>query len=691
MLTYYIISVIITFVVLAIMMLSFENKKANLNFLFISLAMTIANCGYISLAVSSNETEALLANKLCYLGGCFVPMFTFFLVCALCNYKIKKWLKAVLGGYSFFVYGIVLTTGFSDVYYVDIELVEFMGVTAFSYVSGPGRIFFNIILYGYSVAQSGLLIYALVKKHSVSRKSLWLLVGMEVTSIVGFLVGREINPFFEVMPFLYVVDSFVCLYLYFKGGGYNVEDNLLSAFLKQDKYAYVMVDNKKRYLGCTELAIRLFPELKECVVDRKLSRKNSIMVLDNWIEEYADKPDESFGYEQGDRHFEGKIKRIWHNNKAFGYIIELCEDTDRWKYVKLMESYNAELEDIRIELSKKVENQMAELQRKQQTINDLFIQTVTALSEAVDAKDRYTSGHSLRVAQYSKMIAERLGKTEEEQEEIFRAGLLHDVGKIRIPEEIINKPGKLTDEEYNIIKIHTITGYHILRGIDGNDFIATASKFHHERFDGKGYPNGIKGDNIPEVARILGVADAYDAMSSNRSYRKALPQEVVRAELEKGSGTQFDPVIAEIMIQMIAEDKDYSMKQQEVITKKLLIIDDEEVNHSLIRDIMKTEPMYRVYSAFDGEEALKMLREDSFDLIMLDTLMPEMSDMALLKDIHEQTVTPVVVIINDKTAETLDSFAQFGCDEYVTRPFSPLLVREVVYNMTERIQLNEII
>ena len=162
---------------------------------------------------------------------------------------------------------------------------------------------------------------------------------------------------------------------------------------------------------------------------------------------------------------------------------------------------------------------------------EMFLQTVTALSEAVDAKDRYTSGHSKRVAEYSRKIAERMGKSKEEQDEIYRAGLLHDVGKIRIPEDIINKPGRLTDEEYNTIKIHPITGYNILRGIAEDSSIATAAKHHHERFDGKGYPTGLTGEEIPETARILGVADAYDAMASNRSYRDALPLEGTRLQI----------------------------------------------------------------------------------------------------------------------------------------------------------------
>ncbi|MEE1029051.1 MAG: HD domain-containing phosphohydrolase, partial [Agathobacter sp.] len=167
--------------------------------------------------------------------------------------------------------------------------------------------------------------------------------------------------------------------------------------------------------------------------------------------------------------------------------------------------YVVKMEVFQKELKSKVDEQTVELREQQRKLNEAYWQTVTALSEAVDAKDRYTSGHSKRVAEYSKNIAKRMGKSVTEQEMIYRAGLLHDVGKIRIPVDIINKPGKLTDEEYDLIKIHPVTGYHILKDISDHYDMAVAAKYHHERYDGKGYPNGLSGEDIPEMARILAV------------------------------------------------------------------------------------------------------------------------------------------------------------------------------------------
>ena len=154
-----------------------------------------------------------------------------------------------------------------------------------------------------------------------------------------------------------------------------------------------------------------------------------------------------------------------------------------------------------------------------------------------------------------------MGYEGERLEQLHYAALLHDIGKIGIPREIINKPSRLTDEEYEIIKTHPAIGGGILEQITEIPDIAVGARWHHERFDGKGYPDGRKGEEIPELARIIGVADAYDAMTSKRSYRDVLPQEVVLAEVEKGSGSQFDPVIAELMVVLMREDEAYQLHE----------------------------------------------------------------------------------------------------------------------------------
>ncbi|MGN0141809.1 MAG: HD domain-containing phosphohydrolase [Roseburia sp.] len=215
-----------------------------------------------------------------------------------------------------------------------------------------------------------------------------------------------------------------------------------------------------------------------------------------------------------------------------------------------------------IELIRLQQNLAEEVRKKTEENQKLFMHVVSSLADAIDAKDTYTNGHSGRVASYSREIARRYGYSEKAQSDIYMMGLLHDVGKIGVPDAVINKPGKLNDEEFAMIKNHPVMGARILENIKEMPSLVTGARWHHERYGGGGYPDGLTGSDIPEEALIIAVADAYDAMSSRRSYRDILPQEVVRGEIEKGKGTQFAPQFADIMLAMIDEDTEYKMREE---------------------------------------------------------------------------------------------------------------------------------
>jgi len=221
----------------------------------------------------------------------------------------------------------------------------------------------------------------------------------------------------------------------------------------------------------------------------------------------------------------------------------------------LLDRRNRQIERYRRE-------EVERLKEQHQASMRLFEQTATALVSAIDAKDPYSHGHSLRVAEYSKKIAETAGRDPEACTRAYYSALLHDVGKIGIPNHIINKKGKLTEEEYDLIKQqHPVIGSQILSSIREYPFLSLGARYHHEWYDGTGYPEGLKGKDIPEIARIISVADAYDAMTSNRSYRETIPQAQVRAEIARGSGTQFDPEFADAMLHLIDLDTEYRMRE----------------------------------------------------------------------------------------------------------------------------------
>jgi len=206
----------------------------------------------------------------------------------------------------------------------------------------------------------------------------------------------------------------------------------------------------------------------------------------------------------------------------------------------------------RTSVQKTVLKQQFELEYAKKQI-EMGNETILSIARTVDAKDSNTSEHSVRVSQYSVAIARRYGFDEKKCENIRQMALLHDIGKIGIPDAILNKPAKLDDEEYEIMKSHVVRGGEILKDFTLIENVAIGALYHHERYDGKGYCAGLKGEEIPIEARIIGIADAFDAMTANRVYRKRLDIDYVLGELRRCRGSQFDPELTDIMLELIDE------------------------------------------------------------------------------------------------------------------------------------------
>lgn len=235
-------------------------------------------------------------------------------------------------------------------------------------------------------------------------------------------------------------------------------------------------------------------------------------------------------------------------------------------------------------LTEEVARQTAVAEERSRKIEQMSFQTIQTLANAIDAKDPYTKGHSTRVSQYSVMIAEALGWDKERVNDLRYAALLHDIGKIGVPDSILNNPRKLTDVEYGIIKSHTTMGGDILKNKTMVKMAEDVARSHHERYDGKGYPMGIKGEEISEEARIVAIADAFDAMNSSRIYRRACKPGHIRRELTEGAGKQFDPEYVKIFVKLWDEHRlDDIMKNSPAEE-----VEDIEESSALLQEVMET-------------------------------------------------------------------------------------------------------
>ena len=220
-----------------------------------------------------------------------------------------------------------------------------------------------------------------------------------------------------------------------------------------------------------------------------------------------------------------------------------------WSFCLLMITADIFYKHYRIQQEQSEKEMEREVQATICEAQQLMVSSVAAISQMIDEKDRYTSEHSHRVAEYARLIGAHMGFAGEELDSLYRSALLHDIGKIAVPDAILNKPSRLTDEEFDIMKQHTVWGRKILEGLEFLPQADCGASYHHERFDGKGYPFGAEGEEIPLGSRIIAVCDSIDAMASNRAYRNALPLEKVREEIEKNSGVMYDPDVARAMLE----------------------------------------------------------------------------------------------------------------------------------------------
>lgn len=277
------------------------------------LLMVLSSLGYLTSALSTTTSEAVLANKIIYLGGCFVPLVLFFSICAVCNLKIKGWCKNLLYIFSLLVYFMVLSTGFSEIYYKkNFTLTSIYGCSVLGYEYGPGHFTFYIIIYGYIIMGVLTLIYSLHKKHTVSKKSVFTLLMLEIVNTLLFIISRVLDFPFEIMPAMYVLDGWILLYIHRRTSMYNIKDCVNSSLEKQDTYGYIVFDNKKNYLGCNSVAEKIVPDLKKCVVDSQVDDLPKMKIFLNWIKDYTKRFTNDFNYEYEDKHYECVIERIWY-------------------------------------------------------------------------------------------------------------------------------------------------------------------------------------------------------------------------------------------------------------------------------------------------------------------------------------------------------------------------------------------
>ena len=337
--------------------------------------------------------------------------------------------------------------------------------------------------------------------------------------------------------------------------------------------------------------------------------------------------------------------------------------------------------------------QRAELNKRRKQMETMSLQMMRTLSTTIEAKDEYTRGHSYRVAEYAALIAEELGWDKKEIRNLKNAAHLHDIGKIGIPDNILNRPTRLTEEEFQVIKEHTVIGAEILKNITLIDHVKEVARSHHERYDGMGYPDGLKGEEIPLYARVIAIADCYDAMKSRRIYRNPIGDEVIYNEISRNCGSQFDPKIAGVFLKMLNEGRVVISEDGKLADKEDNLLNMEAEIEKFISNVMITMKTQEDSEGFDfltglpmrnrGEKlAAQFMQQDSGYLVFLD-----MDNLKKMNDLYGHKA-------GDRALKLLGSFlmeyahhsvvCRLGGDEFLM--FVPNVSKEKITEIVTEIQ-----
>ena len=517
-------------------------KRFDVRFTLIFTIIPMADVGYVFITHSKTLGEALIGNNIVYFGGCFLPLFIMMSVFNLCDVKLPKIVNTLLILISFIVYSSTLTIGKNPVFYTQADISTIYGGTVIvNKEYGFMHTVFYVMVILYFLAGIVVSVYTYIRKKTVSKRIVQLLFVPVTLSMLAFFLGRLVIEGLELVPVAYLIAQIVYLMIVDRMYLYDVSDTVIDSLVQTNETGLVSIDLKRKYLGCNDVALSVFPELSELTVDRSFGRSGKLRdTLLLWLDEFlADESKDKHNYEKDGRIFLIDINYLYQGSRKRGYQFVITDDTKNQKYISLINKYNTALT-----------NEVAE---KTKSLVEMHDKLILGMAAMVESRDNSTGGHIRRTSDVVKMLVDeikkdnKLGLDDEFCKDLIKAAPMHDLGKIAVDDAILRKPGRFTDEEFEVMKTHAAEGarivHQILEGTDDIDFHIIAENvahYHHERWDGSGYPEGLKGEEIPIEARIMAIADVYDALVSKRVYKESMPFDKADAIIMDGMGKHFD-------------------------------------------------------------------------------------------------------------------------------------------------------
>lgn len=527
-----------------------RNKKTDNLYVIFCLLVIINSLGRYLLSISDNLGMALTANKLIYVGGCYCPLFIVLALRQLCGIRISKVITGGMTLFSTVMMGFVLTIGHSSIYYKDVQLAEGDGYHYLIKTYGPAHSAYvaMVLLYGLLIVYY--LIYAIRRRSHISVHTVSVISVMGMGVVIAYLLERLLKSKVSYVSLGYLAAAVCLVYLLERINIYDLTANIAVSVERLGEYGYIEFDRKYRYVNANSYAKELFPAIEEeWRIDAPVPVSDSYLYWEVvlWLKESS--YDGSKMISVNGRYIQMSVRDIMRGRgRKAGYLVELIDRTSEQNYLNAIENYNSNLQK--------------EVARKTADIVHIKDMMVLGMATMVESRDNSTGGHIKRTSRVVEIFSDRLsdcldefGISEEFLQMVIKAAPMHDLGKIAVPDSVLQKQGKFTDEEYEIMKRHSAEGARIvndiLKGVESEEFVRVAvnvAHYHHEKWNGQGYPTGIKGEEIPIEARIMALADVFDALVSKRCYKDAYSFDTAFGIIEESLGTQFDPKLGRVFL-----------------------------------------------------------------------------------------------------------------------------------------------